>query len=78
MTRKDAVKTIKLLIACAEYISVCVEREKRLYATLDCHNEVWGIIRISDSGRRQYFGQSYKTLSGALNKLDKFAETEVR
>ena len=76
-TRKTTAHIVKDVIDQAGEIIITVCDAPRHFATYDPWGDCWDIGKHA-SGRSLYYGYSYKTLSGALNKLDRLAETEVR
>ena len=77
MTRSTGARIIKRILPEAESITVSVDGAPRHFIAYNPYGDDWDVFRHAN-GPSTYYGRSYKTLSGALNKLDKLAETEVR
>lgn len=76
-TRKDAAKIVKDVLRQPGAVIVSVCDAPRSYAKFDAEFGTWDIFHHGN-GRSPYYGHGYKTLSGALNMLDRLSETEAR
>lgn len=76
-TRKTTAQIVKDILPQPGEIIVSMCDAPRSYAKFDAEFGTWDIFRHGN-GRSPYYGHGYKTLTGALNKLDRLAETEVR
>ena len=76
-TRKTAARIVKDILPQPGEIIVSVCDAPRSYAKFDAEFGTWDIFHHGN-GRSPYYGHGYKTLAGALNMLDRLAETEVR
>lgn len=75
-TRKTTAQIVKDVLRQPGAVIISVCAAPRSYAKFDAEFGTWDIFHHGN-GRSPYYGHGYKTLSGALNKLDKLAETEV-
>lgn len=76
-TRKDAAKIVKDVLRQPRDVVVSVCDAPRSYAEYDAGLRAWYVFRHGN-GVYRYTGRNFRTLSGALNMLDRLAETEVR
>lgn len=77
MTRSTGARIIKRILPDAESITVSIEGASRHFISYNPYGNGWDVFKHAN-GRSLYYGRSYKTLGGALNKLDKLAETEMQ
>lgn len=77
VTRSTGARIIKRILPDAESVAVSVNGASHHTVSYDPHFREWNVLKHAN-GRSLYYGPSYKTLSGALNKLDKLAETEMQ
>lgn len=76
-TRKTAARIIKDILPQPGEIVISVCDAPRHFVAYNPIGDGWDVC-MHAYGLSLYYGSSYKTLSGALNKLDRLAETEVR
>lgn len=76
-TRRTAAKIVKDVLQQPGKIVISVCDAPRHFVSYDAYEDDWCILR-HEKGACRYFGHSYRTLSGALNMLDRLSETEVR
>lgn len=76
-TRKDAAKIVKDVLRQPGAVIISVCAAPRSYAEYDADFRAWYVFRHGN-GAYRYTGRNFRTLSGALNMLDRLAETEVR
>ena len=76
-TRKTAAQIIKDVLTQNGSIRISICDAPRHFIVYNPYGDDWLIFRHGNS-RSLYTGRSYKTLSGALSKLDRLAESEAR
>jgi len=77
MGRSSAAYIIKDLVSKSGSIHITVSGKTRYFVTYDRFNQEFDVCKHGNNYGSTYYGRSYKTLSGALNKLEKLAESEV-
>lgn len=76
-TRSTAAQIVKDVLQQPGAVIIAVCDAPRHFAAYNPCGDGWDIFHHGN-GRSPYYGHGYKTLSGALNMLDRLAETEAR
>ena len=76
-TRKTAAQIVKDVLPQPGEVVISVCDAPRHFASYNPYGDGWDVFRHGN-GAYRYTGHSYRTLYGALNKLDRLAETEAR
>lgn len=76
-TRKTTAQIVKDMLRQPGAVIISVCSAPRHFAAYNPYVDDWDIFRRGN-GACLYAGRSFRTLSGALNMLDRLSETEVR
>ena len=76
-TRRTAAKIVKDVLQQPGEIVISACAAPRHFAAYNPYGDGWDIFRHGN-GACPYAGRSFRTLSGALNMLDRLSETEAR